>query len=170
MSNTTTRFIDIPSTILAILVIIGGVVLLFFGKIDYVELSFFIVTGVGLIGYNAALKAPSPAQSQQLSTLAETAQAHTDQITATQQQLGQVQELALRAANSVAYLQQQVQAPAPMQQPQTPVQGMVNLATMPQPQFMPPILQPVPQYVDYHRHFGDSMPMAAINTQKIPTP
>src|SRR6266702_1871828 len=162
MSNTTTRFIDIPSTILAILVIIGGVVLLFFGKIDYVELSFFIVTGVGLIGYNSALKAPSPAQSQQLSTLAETAQAHTDQITATQRQLGQVQELALRAVNTATYVQAQVQAPAPMQ-PQTPVQGMVNLATSPQPQFMQPILQPVPQYVDYGRHFGDSqvMPIAA---------
>src|SRR6266581_910030 len=158
MNTNTTRLIDIPSTILAILVIIGGVVLLFFGKIDYVELSFFIVTGVGLIGYNAALKAPSPAQSQQLSTLAETAQAHTDQITATQQQLGQVQDLAVRAANGVSYLQQQGQAPAPVQ-PQTPVQGMVNLATMPQPQFMQPILQPVPQYVDYGRHFGDSLPM-----------
>ncbi len=168
MNTNTTRLIDIPSTILAILVIIGGVVLLFFGKIDYVELSFFIVTGVGLIGYNAALKAPSPAQSQQLSTLTETAQAHTDQITAQQQQLGQVQELAVRAANTAAYLQQQVQAPAPVQ-PQTPPTGYVNLATMPQPQFMQPIPQPV-QYVDYGRHFGDSLPMAAINTQKIPTP
>ena len=165
--NTNTRLIDIPATILAILVIIGGIVLLFFDKINYVELSFFIVAGMGLIGYNAALKAPSPAQAQQLSTLTETAQAHTDQITAQQQQLGQVQDLAVRAANTVSYLQQQVQAPAPVPQPQTPVQGMVNLATMPQPQFM----QPVPQYVDYHRHFGDSqvMPIVAQSTQKIPT-
>ncbi len=168
MSNTTTRLIDIPSTILAILVIIGGVVLFYVGKIAWIEFSFCLGVAAALIGGPVLLKAPSPAQSQQLSTLAETAQTHTDQITATQQQLGQVQDLAVRAANSVTYLQQQVQAPAPVQ-PQTPVQGMVNLATMPQPQFMQPILQPVPQYVDYGRHFGDSLPMAAINTQRIPT-
>ncbi len=170
MSNTTTRLIDIPSTILAILVIIGGVVLFYVGKIAWIEFSFCLGVAAALIGGPVLLKAPSPAQSQQLSTLTETAQAHTDQITATQQQLGQVQDLALRAANTAASLQQQVQAPAPVQQPQVPVQGMVNLATMPQPQFMQPILQPVPQYVDYGRHFGDSMPITAINTQKIPTP
>jgi len=168
LNTNTTRLIDIPSTILAILVIIGGVVLFYVGKIAWIEFSFCLGVAAALIGGPVLLKAPSPAQSQQLSTLAETAQTHTDQITATQQQLGQVQDLAVRAANSVTYLQQQVQAPAPVQ-PQTPVQGMVNLATMPQPQFMQPILQPVPQYVDYGRHFGDSLPMAAINTQRIPT-
>jgi hypothetical protein len=163
MNTNTTRLIDIPSTILAVLIIIGGVVLLYFGKIDYVELTFFIVTGVGLVGYNVAIKAPSPAQAQQLSDLTATAQTHTDQITATQQQLGQVQAVATQAANTAAAVQQQVQAPAP-------VQGMVNLATAPHPQFMQPISQPVPQvhYVDYGRRFGDSVPVTAINTQKIP--
>jgi len=160
LNTNTTRLIDIPSTILAILLIVGGLILLFFGKVTYVELSFFIVTGVGLVGGVAALKAPSPAQAQQLSTLAETAQTHADQMSATQQQLGQVQELALRAANGVSYIQQQGQAPM---QPQ----GMVNLATMAtsaQPQLQTQFIQPVPQpvqYVDYGRHFGDSQVMPA---------
>ncbi len=165
----TTRLIDIPSTILAILVIIGGIVLFYVGKIAWIEFSFCLGVAAALIGGPVLLKAPSPAQAQQLSTLTETAQAHDTQLQAQQQQLGQVQDLAVRAVNSVTYLQQQVQAPAPVQ-PQEPVQGMVNLATMPQPQFMQPILQPIPQYVDYHRHWGDSAPITAIATQKIPTP
>lgn len=145
-----TKLIDIPSTILAILLAIGGVVLLFFGKIDYVELTFFIVTAVGLVGYNAALKAPSPAQAQQLSTQADQLAAHDTQLQTQQQQLAQVSQLAVQAANTATQVQAQVQAPAPQQ---TPVQGMVNLQT--QPQFMQPLPQPI-QMVDYGRHWGDS--------------
>lgn len=181
MNATPTRLIDIPSTILAILLVIGGIVLLFFGKIDYVELSFFIVTAVGLIAGTAALKAPSPAQSQQLSTLAETAQAHTEQITATQQQLGHVQDLAVQAVTTASQVQQQQQQPQQQsqQQQQTPQQqqqDMVKLSTMPMtampattPQFMQPVPQPV-LYIDYGRNFGESdgMSLSTIQTQKVP--
>src|SRR6266704_2578737 len=172
MSNTTTRLIDIPSTILAILVIIGGVVLFYVGKIAWIEFSFCLGVAAALIGRPVLLKDPSPAQSQQLSTLAETAQTHTDQITAQQQQLGQVQDLAVRAANSVSYLQQQVQAPAPVQQVPLQTLNLTPAAASPNLQFMQPIPQPIPQYVDYGRHFGDSqvMPIAAQSTQKIPAP
>lgn len=181
MNNTPTRLIDIPSTILAILILLGGVVLFYVGKITWVEFSFCLGAAIALIGGTAALKAPSPAQAQQLDTLADKAQAHDTQIQTQQQQLGQVQDLAVRAATTATQVQAQVQAaaaavpPWPQQPPpQTPGQETVNLSTMPMPlaalpQFMQPDPQPV-QEVDYGRHWGDSMPMAAVNTQKIPTP
>lgn len=58
--NTTVT--EIGMIVLAGLLIVGGVLLVFFGKISFTDLSPFLVAVLGLFGINVAWKAPSPAQ------------------------------------------------------------------------------------------------------------
>src|SRR5205807_9425516 len=125
--------------------IIGGVVLIFFGKITYVEFSPILVAVLGLFGINVAWKAPSSAQAQQLQSQ--------------QQQIASVQALATQAASAVQSRQEQAHT-----HPQAPVQ---QQPVTPQPQFVQPMPPPV---VDYGRHWGDTDEVSAIDTQRIAVP
>jgi hypothetical protein len=57
---------EIGVIMLSIAIIAAMTVLLALGKIDYVEAVPFLTVVAGLFGVNAAIKAPSPAQQQQL--------------------------------------------------------------------------------------------------------
>ncbi len=64
--NTSNPLTEIGPVVIAGLLIIGGVVLLFTGKIDLVVATTMFGSAVALVGGNLALKAPSPAQQSQL--------------------------------------------------------------------------------------------------------
>lgn len=166
MNTTPTRFTEIGMIVLAALLIIGGVFLIFTGKITFVEFSPFLVAVLGLFGINVAYKAPSPAQAQQLNTLQEQASTHADQIQAQGRQIDSVQNVVAHVANVVIPLQDQAHTHSPNQeQPVTLAPDPVT----PSPQFRQPS-PPSPVMVDYGRRWGDSAPMSALDTQKIATP
>ncbi len=133
---------EISMLILAILLIVAGSLLLYVGKIGYDAAVFFFVSALGLFGLNSAFKAPSPSQQSQLS--------------AQQQQLANVQELALHVANTQQSLLSQAHTHA------EPVQAPVDTTTVVQP---PPV-QPAQQFISYGRHFpGDSQVMPVVTPQ-----
>ena len=118
-----TLITEIGMIMLAALLVIGGVVLIFFGKITFVEFSPFLIAVLGIFGINVAWKAPSPSQAQQLNNQ--------------QQQIAHVQE-AIAPLTGMAHIhadpvpmpvQLQPQAPTntlspaaqPYQEPQTPI-------------------------------------------------
>ena len=67
--NTTNPLTEIGLLILAALLVIGGVLLLYAGKIDTAFASSMFIIAAGLLGINGALKSPSPAQQAQLQSL-----------------------------------------------------------------------------------------------------
>ena len=69
MSNTNTTLTEIAALVLAALLVIAGTVLLYVGKISYDSAIFFYISALGLLGFNSAWKAPSPAQQSQLMAL-----------------------------------------------------------------------------------------------------
>jgi hypothetical protein len=117
MSNNNNTLTEVSALVLAALLIIGGVVLLYVGKIDYSNSVFFFISALGIFGFNSAWKAPSPAQTSQLVA-----------------QLGNQQELLTQMVG------QQVQAPQPsyMEAP---------TAVQPTPRFTTPVPQPAQQFV-----------------------
>ena len=62
-------FTEIFMVVVSALLVIGGVVLLYFGKIDTAFASSMFILAAGLLGVNGALKAPSATQQTQLSNL-----------------------------------------------------------------------------------------------------
>jgi predicted lipid-binding transport protein (Tim44 family) len=70
MSNNNNTLTEISALVLAALLVIGGVILLYTGKIDYANSVFFFISALGLFGFNSAWKAPSPAQQSQMATIA----------------------------------------------------------------------------------------------------
>jgi len=79
MSNTN-PLTEIGAIVLAALLAIGGVLLLYAGKIDTAFATSMFILAAGLLGINQALKAPSSAQQQQLGALAQQGQALTSQV------------------------------------------------------------------------------------------
>ncbi len=128
---------EISMLILAILLIVTGSLLLYVGKIGYDAAIFFYISALGLFGYNAAFKVPSPAQAQQLST---------------QQQ--QLSELTLHNTNMMQSLLVQAHTHA---EPVAPVQ-LDTTATSTAAQ---------PQFISYGRHFpGDSQVIPVVAPQQ----
>ncbi len=68
MTNNTT-LTEIAALVLAALLMAGGTVLLYTGKISYDAAIFFFISALGLFGFNSAWKAPSPEQQSQLLNL-----------------------------------------------------------------------------------------------------
>ncbi len=141
-NNSSNLVTEISMLILAVLLIVAGSLLLYVGKIGYDSAIFFFISALGLFGFNSAWKAPSPAQAQQLS--------------AQQQQLASVQELALHVANTQQSLMSQAHTHAEA------VQAPVDTTTVVQ---APPV-QPAPQFISINRHFpGDSAVMPIVTPQ-----
>jgi hypothetical protein len=70
MSNNNNPLVtEISLVVVAALLVIGGVVLLLLSKIDVAFASSMFILAAGLLGFNGALKAPSPAQQAQLQQL-----------------------------------------------------------------------------------------------------
>ncbi len=132
---------EIFAGIIAVLLVGIGGVLWYVGKIGYSDAISLFIIALGIMGINIAIKAPSPTQAQQLS--------------AQQTQIAATQELALNVANTQQSLLAQAHTHA------EPVQAPIDTTTVVQP---PPV-QSAPQFIDYGRHWGDSMPMPAIPAQ-----
>lgn len=62
-TNNTTLLTEISALVLAVLLIIAGAVLLFFGKIDLIYAGYFFAAALGIFGFKSALNAPSPLQT-----------------------------------------------------------------------------------------------------------
>jgi len=67
--NTSNPLAEIGALVIAGFLIIGGIILLYTGKVNFVEATLMFGSGFTLIGGNLALKAPSPAQQSQLMDL-----------------------------------------------------------------------------------------------------
>lgn len=81
---------------LAALLIVGGVILVYAGKITFTDVSLMLTFALALFGGNLALKAPSPAQQAQL------------------------QQITQQALSAVAASQQQEASPQPAVPPVQP--------------------------------------------------
>src|SRR6266700_3364221 len=66
MQNNTNPLPEISALVLAALLVIGGIGLLYVGKIDFVAATLMFGSALALFGGNLALKAPSPTQQGQL--------------------------------------------------------------------------------------------------------
>jgi len=106
MNNNTNPLPEISALVLAALLVIGGVVLLYTAKIDFVAATLMFGSALALFGGNLALKAPSPTQQ--------------GQINAQQEQLTQVvsQMQAMQAQPPVVIHNNIPPAPAPIVQPE----------------------------------------------------
>jgi hypothetical protein len=119
MSNNTNPLVtEISLVVVAALLVIGGVVLLYLGRIDTAFASSMFILAAGLLGGNLALKAPSPTQQTQLSNLQ-----------------GNLQDLLnLFAAHTHAA---PTLPPSPPTQPVQPAPSALNTTTSERPQFVP---------------------------------
>ncbi len=115
----------------ASLLIIGGALLLYFGRIDFTAFALMFGSALALFGVNGALKAPSPAQQAQLNGQQQNLQYLLSQTLATLP--GIVQSL----QQPVVTQSQPQQMPIPVQVPQqapTPARGPVaSFSAMAQP-------------------------------------
>ncbi len=59
---------EVGMFVIAGLLIIGGAILLYFGRIDFTAFALMFGSALALFGVNGALKAPSPAQQNQLNS------------------------------------------------------------------------------------------------------
>lgn len=152
MPTTNNPLTEIGAIVLAALFVIGGVILLYVGKIDIAFASSMFILAAGLLGFTGALKAPSPAQQQQIGTLAD----HQQQLTSQQQALTS-QVLGVLPAVVQAQQQPVVQVP-PSELNLRPGQA-VNVMSPPgtaavaasswQPQAQPQQFRPVPGVPDF---------------------
>ena len=69
MSTNTNPIIEIGVLVTSALLITGGVILLYTGKIDFVAATVMFGSALALFGVNTALKAPSPGQQETLRQL-----------------------------------------------------------------------------------------------------
>ncbi len=135
---------EIFAGILAALLVIGGVLLLYFGKIPFDSTILFITFAAGLIGVPLALKAPSSAQMQQLNSQQEA-----------------MTQLALQMANTHAALLAQAHIHAEPVQAAVPIYQAVD--NPPNTTYVPP----QPQFITINRHFpGDSQVMPIVTPQQ----
>ncbi len=138
MQNNTNPLPEISALVLAALLVIGGVVLLYTGKIDYANSVFFFISALGLFGFNSAWKAPSLTQQGQLN--------------AQQSQLSQVvsQMQAMQAQPPVVIHNNIPQAPAPV----APPEPAHTFAFAPGALDTPTAVQPMPsQFAPLNRNF-----------------
>jgi len=102
----------------ASLLIIGGALLLYFGRIDFTAFALMFGSALALFGVNGALKAPSPAQQTQLNGQQQNLQYLLSQTLATLQGI-------IQAVQPVV-TQPQAQQPPQVQSPvSTPARGPV---------------------------------------------
>ncbi len=77
--NNTNPLTEIILGVIAVFFVVGGVFLLYVGKIDFAGAALMFGFPAALFGINQALKAPSPAQQQQLGALVQQGQQLTSQ-------------------------------------------------------------------------------------------
>ncbi len=111
MSNNNNILTEISALVLAALLVIGGVVLLYTGKIDYANSVFFFISALGLFGFNSAWKAPSPTQQSQIAAIAS------------------------QQSNVISQMVSQQATPAPMAADPKP--GQMFTTQVPQPSYAP---------------------------------
>ncbi len=132
MSNNTNPLPEISALVLAALLVIGGVALLYVGKIDFVAATLMFGSALALFGGNLALKAPSPAQQ--------------GQINAQQQQLTQVvSQMQAMQAQPPVVIHNNIPAPAeaPAQPALTVQEALASKSQTTNQQFQSPIpMQP----------------------------
>src|SRR6266496_3790192 len=128
MQNNTNPLPEISALVLAALLVIGGVALLYVGKIDFVAATLMFGSALALFGGNLALKAPSPAQQ--------------GQINAQQQQLTQVvSQMQAMQAQPPVIIHNNI--PAPAQPALTVQEALASKSQTTNQQFQSPIpMQP----------------------------
>ncbi len=146
---------EVGMFVIASLLIIGGAMLLYFGRIDFTAATLMFGTAAGILGVQGAFKAPSPAQQTQLNGQQQNLQYLLSQTLATlpsivqavqpQSVPAQLPTIAPQPQNSVSQVpqvQSQVNAPARVpvansgaMQNQQPLQG----SQQQQGQFLPAV-------------------------------
>ena len=158
MNTNNNTLTEVLTYLLAIVVCIGGMVLLYLGKIDFAGASLFLGAGLGAVGLKFALQAPSSTQQGQLATLA-----------------SQQNDVISKMVD-----QQTPPAPsAPIAAQPDPQPGQRFTTPVPQP-YVPPVQQFVPQpvtapqpWVPDGRNWSGivpAVPISAQETQVMPTP
>ena len=153
MQNNTNPLPEISALVLAALLVIGGIGLLYVGKIDFVAATLMFGSALALFGGNLALKAPSPTQQGQLN-------AQQEQLTQVVSQMQRVQ------AQPPVVIHNNIPVA-----PVAPPEPAHSFAFAPDVSATPTAVQPVPsQFAPLNRNFTNLELNAVQPAQQPPIP